>query len=81
MISILSNQFQSDAKCFFQARRLFSHRSHGSGVQVQHCDSVVVGVGHVKQLPTAADADPTGFVKEGFVERWTQSVAGLARPC
>lgn len=60
---------------------LFSHRSDSSGVQVQHCDSVVVGVSHVKQLPTAADADPTGFIKEGLVESRAQSVAGLARPC
>lgn len=66
--------------CFLRVGRLFSHRTDGSGVQVQHLDPVVVGVGHVQQLPAAADADPSGFVKEGLVESGAESVAGLTRP-
>lgn len=68
----------SEATRFLQAR--LSHRADGSGVQVQHRDPMVVGVGHVKQLPAAADADPGGFVKEGLVERGAEGVAGLTRP-
>lgn len=68
----------SEATRFLQAR--FSHRGDGSEVQVQHRDPVVVGVGHVKQLAAAADADPSGFVKEGLVESGAEGVAGLTRP-
>lgn len=82
MISILTKLVSKGCKVLLPGQRgFFSHRSNSSGVQVQHRDPVVVGVGHVKQLPTAADADPTGFVKEGLVESRAQSVTGFARPC